>query len=184
MSQISIYQIKQPGTPQWLCIQAHVQFQPYFTSNYHIIIMALLLCSQFSLHHTQGSGRHGVARHTVCPSIHLCICSMYFIYLIYHLEHSQRNNKEDKRKWRCQINRRQELLMWDRDCWCLWCCCKGLLVHMDSLHKHHNKDASAQTRRQNHWNIHKHLADKNFNKLEELWQNSIFKLNATLLWPI
>lgn len=42
MSQISIHQIKQPETPEWLCIQAHVQFQPYFIPNYHIIIIALL----------------------------------------------------------------------------------------------------------------------------------------------
>ena len=42
MSRISIYQIKQPETPQWLCIQADVQFQPYFIPNYHIIIIALL----------------------------------------------------------------------------------------------------------------------------------------------
>lgn len=43
MPWISIHQIKQPGTPQRLCIQTHVQFQPYFTPNYHIIIIALLL---------------------------------------------------------------------------------------------------------------------------------------------
>lgn len=68
MSGISIHQIKQPETPERLCIQADVQFQPRF---YFPIIISLserfspLPCSQFRLHCTRGSGRHGAARQTV-----------------------------------------------------------------------------------------------------------------------
>lgn len=86
-------------------------FYSQLSYHYHSIAPRLL-CSQFSLHCTQGSGRHGVARQTVCTSIYLPIYLDFGFSWVLHWGRKRKRNRKTKRK---QKSLRKRKTKWYRE---------------------------------------------------------------------
>lgn len=150
MSGISIHQIKQPEPPQWLCIQADVQFQPYFTPNYHIIIIALLLsCCVVNLVYTALRGvvdmvlpdrlsaeprTHPPTHPPVHPPTHPSFCTLVSVQLC--IEEEKERETKTKRKRKSPRKRKKKGKVIQRinanqnSCWCLCCRTAALFLYI------------------------------------------------------
>lgn len=136
-----------------------------------------LLCSQFSLHRTQGSGRHGVARQTVCiathPSIPLSIDCGFSSTLHWG---SKRNwNRKTKRKQKSLRKEKEKVIQRtntnQNSCWCL--CCLTLLSRRCKLWIIFSFALVWP------WGIHDRFSDAS---QRTKWSNAQFLAGKTIRW--